>query len=135
MLDPISDMITRIRNAVQAGHSEVTVPFSNFKKGIAEILKKKKFIDNYDLVSENQDRKKIRIFLRYLQNDRGPRIPHIQGIRQISKQGQRIYAGKGKLPFVKGNFGFAIISTSKGLMTNEEARKTGVGGEIICEVW
>jgi small subunit ribosomal protein S8 len=135
MLDPISDMLTRIRNASQAGHPEVLVPFSGFKMKMAEVLKKEGFVGNMEVIEEEDQRKKLRIVLKYMKNEKGGSIPYIQGIQRVSRQGQRIYAGKSNMPFGRGKFGFVIISTSKGLMTNNEARKTGIGGEVICEVW
>lgn len=134
-MDTISDMLTRMRNATQAGHTEVLVPFSNLKMKIAEVLEKKGFVQRAEVVREETSKKKIRIVLKYMKNEKGSRISYIQGLRRISRQGQRIYAGKNNLPFVRGKYGFAIISTSKGLMTNDEARKAGVGGEVICEIW
>jgi len=133
-MDPISDMLTRIRNASRAGHPEVVVPFSSFKKKIAEIMKRKGFVEK---VSEENESKRnfLKISLKYFQNEKGNRNPYIQGLRRISRQGQRIYVGKDRLPVVKSGHGFAIISTSKGLMTDSEARRAGLGGEIICEIW
>jgi small subunit ribosomal protein S8 len=134
MLDPISDMLTRIRNANLAGHSDVLVPFSRFKMKIAEILAKSNFVEK--AITEEVDlRKYVKIELRYSRNEKGEKSPFIQGLRRVSRQGQRIYAGKKKLSVVRSGFGFSIVSTSRGLMTGEEAKKTGVGGEIICEIW
>jgi small subunit ribosomal protein S8 len=134
MLDPISDMLTRIRNAGLAGHADVLVPLSKVKLKIADIIKGKNFVAGVD-EQEAEGRKQIRIALKYVVSENGRKSPYIQGLKRISREGQRIYAGKGKLPIVKNGYGFAIISTSKGLMTNDEARKEGVGGEIICEIW
>jgi small subunit ribosomal protein S8 len=134
MLDPISDMLTRIRNANLAGRPEVFVPLSKLKLGIAGILKKKNFVERIS-ESEIEGRKHIRIDLKYIRDDKGKKSPYIQGLSRVSRQGQRIYAGKGKLPVVKSGYGFSVVSTSKGLMTGEEAKHGGVGGEIICEVW
>ena len=135
MLDPISDMLTRIRNASRAGHSEVLVPFSRFKLKIAEIMKKKGFIAGVETVEESDSRKKIRMPLKYLKDEKSRPTPYIQGLRRVSRQGQRIYAGKKEIPFTKKGYGFAVVSTSRGLMTSDDARKAGVGGEIICEIW
>ncbi|MDD5489545.1 MAG: 30S ribosomal protein S8 [Candidatus Moranbacteria bacterium] len=134
MTDPISDMLTRIRNATRAGHPEVVVPFSNFKKKIAEIMKKKGFIER---ISENSENGKnfLKMNLKYSQNEKGSKGSYIQGLQRISRQGQRIYVGKDHIPVVRNGFGFAVISTSKGLMTDNEARRAGLGGEIICEIW
>ena len=134
MLDPISDMLTRIRNANLAGHSDVLVPFSRFKMKIAEILAKSKFVEKA-AEEEVEGRKHVKIELRYIRNEKGEKIPFVQGLRRVSRQGQRIYAGKNELSVVRSGFGFSIVSTSRGLMTGEEAKKSGVGGEIICEIW
>jgi small subunit ribosomal protein S8 len=134
MLDPISDMLTRIRNACQAGHPEVLMPSSKFKSAIAEILLNKKFIEKF-AVEENDGRKQIRIFLKYIRDEKGKKLPFIQDLQRVSREGQRIYAKKDKIQNVKNGFGFSIISTSKGLVTDSQARRTGIGGEIICEIW
>ena len=101
---------------------------------MAEILKKKNFIETFT-EDEIGGRKYVRIKLKYIRNEKGKKIPFVQGLRRVSREGQRIYASKKKLSLVKSGFGFSIVSTSKGLMTNEEAKKAGVGGEIICEIW
>lgn len=134
MLDPISDMLTRIRNANLAGHSDVLVPFSRFKMKIAEILAKSKFVEKA-AEEEVEGRKYVKIELRYIRNEKGEKTPFVQGLRRVSRQGQRIYAGKKELSVVRSGFGFSIVSTSRGMMTGEEAKKSGVGGEIICEIW
>ena len=134
MLDPISDMLTRIRNANRAGHAEVFVPLSKMKMKIAGIIKEKKFVENIEEV-EVEGRKNIRIVLRYVRDEKGQKNPFMQDLQRVSREGQRIYAGKGKLPVVKSGFGFSIVSTSKGILTGEEAKRAGVGGEIICEIW
>ncbi len=135
MIDPISDMISSIKNAAQAGHREVLIPFSNLKMNIAEILKKKNVLEEVGLVEEDNAKKKIKLVPKYIETENGKTVPYLQGFRRVSRQGQRIYVGKNKIPFVKGKFGFAVISTSRGLMASDEARKSGVGGEVICEVW
>jgi small subunit ribosomal protein S8 len=134
MLDPISDMLTRIRNAGLAGHAEVFVPFSKLKFGIVEIFKRKNFVGKTE-EAEVKGRRNIRIELKYTRDEKGRKVPYIQGLHRVSREGQRIYSSKNKLPIVKNGFGFSVVSTSKGLMTGKEARKAGVGGEIICEVW
>ncbi|MDI6777855.1 MAG: 30S ribosomal protein S8 [Patescibacteria group bacterium] len=134
-MDPISDMLTRIRNASQAGHAEVLMPFSGFKLKIARALEKKEFIEKVEVIEESPPAKSIKVVLKYMRNEKGGSIPYIQGLRRVSRPGQRIYARKGDVPFSRGKFGFALVSTSKGLMTNDEARKSGIGGEIICEIW
>jgi small subunit ribosomal protein S8 len=134
MLDPISDMLTRIRNACKAGHPEVLMPSSKFKAAIAEIMLNKKFIEKF-AVEESNGRKQLRIFLKYTRNEKGKKVSFIQDLQRVSREGQRIYAKKDKIQEVKSGFGFSIISSSKGLVTNGQARKEGVGGEIICEIW
>ena len=134
MSDPISDMLTRIRNATLVGHPEVVLPFSKFKMKIAEILEKKNFVEKI-AEAEINGRPHIQIALKYTAGEKGNKASFIQGLSMVSRQGQRIYTRKGKLPVVKSGFGFSIVSTSKGLMTGEEARKSGVGGEVICEIW
>lgn len=134
MLDPISDMLTRIRNAAKAGHAEVVFPLSKIKKQIAEIIAKKQYILDFgEEVAENK--KMLRIKLKYLKDEKGKRISYIQGLNRVSRQGQRIYAKKDSLPHVKSGYGFAVVSTSRGLMTDSEARQAGLGGEVICEIW
>ena len=128
-MDPIVDMLNRIRNAQMVGHSTVNIPFSIFKYEIAKILEKQGFLDKI----EKKGRKintSIEISLKY--NDK---IPAIEGLKRVSKQGQRIYSNKDNIQKVKGGFGISIVSTSKGLMTDKDARKQNLGGEIICEIW
>jgi len=134
MLDPISDMLTRIRNANLAGHPEVLVPLSKLKLKISGILEKKNFAEKIK-EEEIEGRKFIRIGLKYMPGEKGKKSPYIQGLRRVSREGQRVYAKKSNLPKVKNGLGFSIVSTSRGLMTGEEARKAGLGGEIICEIW
>ena len=130
MTDPVADMLTRIRNANTVGHAEVSVPASKIKKNIAEILLKEGYIKAYDIVpGETQDN--IVIQLKYGPN----KVKVISGIKRISKPGLKVYAKKDEIPKVLGGLGIAIISTSNGLITDKEARKLGVGGEVICYVW
>jgi len=135
MLDPISEMLTRIRNAQMAGHSEVVFSSSKLKKAIAQVLSKSKFVGD---VSEVKGDKftMIKVDLKY-NSVEGSRnvVPAIRSIKRVSKEGQRIYVSKEKIRSVKNGSGIAILSTSKGVTTGEEARKNGVGGELICEVW
>ncbi|MFA6184120.1 MAG: 30S ribosomal protein S8 [Parcubacteria group bacterium] len=135
MLDPISEMLTRIRNAQMAGHSEVVFSSSKLKKAIADVLLKSNFVAG---VSEIKGEKfvTIKVVLKY-NSVEGSRnvVPAIRSIKRVSKEGQRIYISKEKIRSVKNGFGIAILSTSKGVTTGEEARKNGVGGELICEVW
>ncbi len=130
MTDPIADMLARIRNALMARHKTVEIPASKLKQEIARILKEEGYIEDYEFVAEGPQGK-IVITLKYDENRR----PVIAGLKRVSKPGRRIYAGAKKLPRVMGGLGIAIISTSRGIMTDHEARKRGVGGEILCEVW
>ena len=128
--DPIADMLTRIRNANSAKHKTVDIPASNMKRGIAEILFKEGYIKSFEEIKdENQGI--IRVTLKYDEN--GTRI--IDGLKRISKPGLRVYASKEDLPRVLNGLGIAIISTSKGLKTDKEARELGVGGEVLAYVW
>ena len=131
MSDPIADMLTRIRNANTAKHDTVDVPSSKMKLAIAQILLDEGFIKKYDLIDEGSF-KTIRITLKY-GADKNEKI--ISGIKRISKPGLRVYAGKDELPKVLGGLGIAIISTSKGVMTDKKAREAHVGGEVLAFVW
>ena len=131
MSDPIADMLTRIRNANTAKHDVVDVPASKMKIAIADILVNEGYIAKYDLVEEGSS-KTIRITLKY-GADKNEKI--ISGLKRISKPGLRVYVNKEELPRVLGGLGIAIISTSHGLMTDKEARKAGVGGEVVAFVW
>ncbi len=130
MTDPIADMLTRIRNAITARKAKVIMPSSKLKVRIAEVLKDEGFIG---VVSSEEDDKQglLHIELRYDNNNHNA----IQGIRRVSKPGQRTYARHTGLPRVRSGLGIAILTTSKGVMTEREARKQGVGGELLCEVW
>ena len=131
MSDPIADMLTRIRNANTAKHDTVDVPSSKMKLAIAEILLKEGYIKKYDVVDEGS-LKTIKITLKYGE-DKDEKI--ITGLKRISKPGLRVYAGKDELPRVLGGLGIAIISTNNGVLTDKEARKAGVGGEVLAFVW
>ncbi len=137
MIDSISDMLTRIRNAYAAGHSEVIMPASKLKFAIAEVFVKENFIESVERVKDEKNDKfeNIRITLKYDQISSTMRKPSIEGIRQISKQGQRAYIKKDDIHKVKNGFGISVISTSQGVMTGKNARKKGLGGEVICELW
>ena len=128
--DPIADMLTRIRNALTAKHEDVLVPASTVKKAIAEILLDEGYIKSYD-IREDGVAKYIHIALKYGPNKQ--RV--ITGLKRISKPGLRIYARKDQLPKVLNGLGIAIISTSRGIMTDREARKQGVGGEVLAYIW
>lgn len=130
MTDPIADMLTRIRNASSAMHDDVLIPSSKIKQNIARILADEGFVDAFEVV-EDGVRPMIRIKLRYSTD----RERAISGIRRISKPGRRVYRGAAELPRVLGGLGIAIVSTSQGVMTDKEARRARVGGEILAYVW
>ncbi len=130
MTDPIADMLTRIRNANLVRHEKLEVPASNIKREIAEILKREGFIRDYEYIEDNKQGI-LRIFLKY-----GPKNERvITGLKRISKPGLRVYAKANELPRVLGGLGIAIVSTPNGVMTDKEARKQQVGGEVIAYVW
>ena len=128
--DPIADMLTRIRNANSAKHKTVDIPASKMKTAIAEILFREGYIKSFELIN-NENQGIIRITLKY--DEKGARV--IDGIKRISKPGLRVYAGKEELPRVLNGLGTAIISTSKGLKTDKEAREAGIGGEVLAYIW
>ena len=130
MTDPIADMLTRIRNANTVKHETVDVPASNIKKEIVRILLEEGFVRGYDVI-EDEKQGIIRIQLKYGQS--GERV--ISGLKRISKPGMRVYADKHEVPRVLNGLGISIISTSKGILTDKQARKENVGGEVICYVW
>ncbi len=134
MLDPIAEMLTRIRNAQGAGKREVLVEASKLKLSIAKVLEKEGFVES---VAREKDEsfEKIKINLKYYPLSLTQKIPAIRQIRRVSREGQRIYVKHNAIRRVKNNFGISIISTSRGIMTGEEATKLGLGGEYICEVW
>ena len=128
--DPIADMLTRIRNAQVAKHDSVTMPASNMKKSIAKLLQEEGFIKSYEFIDDGLQGN-IKITLKYLDKKQ----PVIVGLKRISKPGLRVYAACEDLPKVLGGLGIAIISTSKGIMTDKAARKENLGGEVLCYVW
>ena len=130
MTDPIADMLTRIRNALRAAHEIVNIPSSTLKINLANVLKSEGYIKNLRIISDGQHRY-IRVFLKFDKNG----IPVIEGLKRISKPSCRVYAGYNKIPEVLNGYGVNIVSTSKGIMTDREARKQKVGGEILCAVW
>jgi small subunit ribosomal protein S8 len=130
MTDPITDMLNRIRNAQAVFKERVNIPFSKIKYRIAKILEKNGFIERTELRGRKTKRV-IRIILKYDEEKK----PQISGLKRISKPGQRIYKSFKEIKSVKRGYGIAIISTSKGLMTDKEARKNKIGGEVICEIW
>jgi len=135
IVDPIADMLTRIRNGVMAGHTLVAMPSSKIKAEIAKILKEEGFIDGYEVVDgEGISFKVLRVKIKYVGERRGKR-PVISGLERVSKPGRRIYTKRQDIPWVLSGIGVAILSTPKGVMTGQRARQVGVGGEILCKVW
>jgi small subunit ribosomal protein S8 len=128
--DPIADLLTRIRNGARAKHPRVDIPASKLKVEIARILKDEGYLANFKLVEE-KGKKTLRVFLRYTPDRRSV----ITDLKRISRPGSRRYTGKADIRQVVGGMGISIISTPRGLMTGQEARKEGVGGEVVCEVW
>jgi small subunit ribosomal protein S8 len=132
MTDPIADMLTRIRNAVQGRHPRVDVPTSRFKAEIARILEQEGYIHSFKLMDATGDtRPVIRIALKY--GPKGERV--LSGLERVSRPGRRVYLGRGDVPRVMGGLGTAILTTSRGVMTGQEAIKSGVGGEVLCNIW
>ena len=129
--DPIADMLTRIRNANSSKHKTVDVPSSNMKLAIAEILFKEGYVKSFEEIKEENNQGVIRITLKY--TEKGNKV--IDGLKRISKPGLRVYASKDELPKVLNGLGIALISTSKGIMTDKEARNLGLGGEVLAYVW
>ncbi len=130
MTDPIADYLTRVRNAIKAGKKTVDMPASKFREAISNILKKSSFIDEYKIIETEDKFKMLSVKLKY--ND-GESV--IMGLKRISRPGIRRYVGHEKLPRVRNGLGVAIISTSKGLLTDKEARNLKVGGEVVCHIW
>lgn len=130
MTDPVADMLTRVRNAYRASHKKVDIPSSRIKVEIAKILQQEGYILSYD-VQKVTEKPNLNIALRYDNNNRNI----ISGIKRISKPGRRVYAKKDQLPRVLGGLGIAILSTSRGLMTDKRAGKENIGGEVLCYVW
>jgi small subunit ribosomal protein S8 len=131
MTDPIADMLTRIRNGIQSHHERVELPASKLKVEIARILKDEGFIRNYNLSQKDEPQGTLRIDLKYASNGE----PVIHGIERISRPGRRVYRNKQEIPRVLGGLGLAIVSTSKGVLAGHDAVKSGVGGEVLCQVW
>lgn len=127
--DPIADMLTRIRNAVMARHDTVLVPASKMKLSIAKILKEEGFISDYSVL-RGKPQRVIKITLKYIDEQ-----PAVMGLERVSKPGLRVYVGRGEIPRVYGGLGIVILSTSKGIMTGQEAWRRKLGGELLCYVW
>lgn len=131
MTDPIADLLTRIRNAQAAGHATVVAPRSSVKVEIVKILQAEGFIDGFEDETQPGYQGTLRVFLRY----DAARNGSIRGITRISKPGRRVYVGKDSLPRVRNGLGIAILTTPRGLLTDAQARRAGVGGEVLCHVW
>ncbi len=127
--DPIADLLTRVRNAAMARHDSVNVPASKMKIAVAKILKDEGFISDFSIV-KGEPQRMIKITLKYIDKQ-----PAFIGLERVSKPGLRVYSGKKEIPRVYGGLGIAIVSTSKGLMTGQEAWKKNIGGEVLCYVW
>ena len=130
MTDPIADMLTRVRNACRAGHRKVDIPSSRMKREIARILKESGFVHNYAYIDDNRQGY-LRLYLKYSPDEESA----IQGLTRESRPGLRKYVGKGEIPRILNGLGVAILSTSKGILTDRTARREGVGGEVLCSVW
>lgn len=131
--DPIADLLTRVRNAIRAAHTTVEIPTSKHKLEIVRILQEQGYIESHELIPANDDRPYglVRISLKYTTDRRSA----ISGLRRVSRPGRRHYVGASNIPKVFGGMGTAIVSTSRGVMTGHDARKAGVGGEVLAEVW
>lgn len=133
--DPIADMLTRVRNALMAGHASVSLPNSKLKVAIAQILKQEGFIEDYAVAQEaGEVQATLRLTLKYI-GVRRERRPVITGLERVSKPGRRVYARKRDIPWVLSGMGVAILSTPQGVMTGSRARQLGLGGEVLCKVW
>lgn len=128
--DPIADMLTRVRNATQARHATVDIPFSKIKLAISKIMEQEGYVAGFDIVDQG-NRKNLRLHLKY--DDQ--RRPVVNGIRRVSRPGLRIYAGMHDIPRVLGGTGTVVVSTNRGIMTGREARRRHLGGELIAEIW
>jgi small subunit ribosomal protein S8 len=128
--DPVADFLTGIRNAIRAKHRKVDVPASRLKAEIAKLLLRERYINNFKLI-QDQRQGLLRVYLKYAADE----TPVITGIRRVSTPGRRVYVNQREIPKVMGGMGTAILSTSKGVMTDREAREAGLGGEVMCQVW
>lgn len=127
--DPIADFLTRIRNAVKADKRRLDIPSSNLKVNIARVMKEQKFIQDFEVIEDNKQNT-LRVFLKYTNGN-----PAISGLKKISKPGLRQYVDADSIPRVLNGYGIAVISTSKGVLTDKQAKRENVGGEIICHIW
>lgn len=128
--DPIADMLTRIRNAIMAGHEFVLVPSSRTKIAIARILKEEGFISDYEVL-RGKPHRVVKVYLKYDESSKSI----ISGLERVSKPGLRVYAGQKEIPRVYGGLGVAVMSTSKGIITGKQAWRQGIGGEVLCYIW
>jgi small subunit ribosomal protein S8 len=133
MNDPISDMLTRIRNALTRQHPTVSMPYSTLKGAIAEVLKAEGYIEDYEVLPQKPS-SVLTLTLKYVGGRRDRRAV-INGLERVSKPGRRVYVGKDEIPWVLSGIGVAILTTSKGVITDQKARRLGVGGELLCRVW
>ena len=133
MTDPIADMLTRIRNGLAVRKEEVVLPMSKVKHNVAKILEQQKYIEKVEVIKRSAGKSQfndLRIVLKYAKG-----VPSISHLKRVSKPGLRVYASREKLPRVLNNYGIAIMSTSQGVMTNKEAKRKGIGGEVLCEIY
>jgi small subunit ribosomal protein S8 len=133
MNDPIADMLTRIRNALIRQHPTVSIPHSKMKEAIAQVLKDEGYVTDYQVIQQ-KPQNVIQIELKYL-GGRRDRRSVITGLERVSKGGRRVYVGKQDIPWVLSGMGIAVLSTSRGIMTGQAARRLGVGGEVVCKIW
>jgi len=131
MTDPVADMLSRIRNGIQAHHDRVEIPASKLKVEIARILKSEGFIRNYSLAEKEKPQPVLRVDLKYSPDGE----PVIHGIERVSRPGRRVYRNRQEIPSVLGGLGLAIVSTSRGVLAGHDAAKNGIGGEVLCQVW
>ena len=133
MTDPIADMLTRIRNGIQAGHRKVDIPASSEKRAIAEVLKEQGYLQKIEEIADSSQGT-LRVYLKYYERD-GQRTGVIEGVRRVSRPGRRVFAGKDRIPKVCGGYGISILSTNQGILTGHQCLTRGIGGEVLCEVW
>lgn len=133
MSDPIADMLTRVRNGTMRQHEIVSMPHSRMKERVAEVLRDEGFIEDYQVLPD-KPQPVLRMKLKYV-GDRRNRRSVINGLKRVSSPGRRVYVGKGEIPWVLSGMGTAIVTTSNGVMTGQKARRLGIGGEVICQVW
>lgn len=133
MSDPIADMLSRIRNATMREHETVSMPSSGIKEKLAAVLKDEGYIEDYQVLPEHPQAV-LRLKLKYT-GDRRNRRPVISGLKRVSSPGRRVYVAKDEIPWVRSGMGIAVLTTSRGVMTGQQARRQGIGGEVICQIW